>query len=333
MANCALIVGITGQDGSYLTEFLLEKGYEVHGIIRRSSLFNTDRIDHLYHDPHKGGTRLVLHYGDLTDGSRLRRVLATARPDEVYNLGAQSHVKVSFDLPEYTAEVIAVGTLKLLEALRDYVLDSGRSVRFYQAGSSEMFGRAPAPQNENTSFYPRSPYGASKAAAHWYAVNYREAYGLFICNGILFNHESPRRGETFLTRKVTRAVGRIKEGLQDRLYLGNLDSVRDWGFAGDYVEAMWLMLQQGAPDDYVIATGVAHTVREFVERAFSAAGLDWRTHVEVDPRYLRPSEVDALCGDATKARRVLGWQPRVEFDELIRMMVAYDIDLARREGP
>jgi GDPmannose 4,6-dehydratase len=333
MANCALIIGITGQDGSYLTEFLLKKGYEVHGMIRRSSLFNTDRIDHLYHDPHKGDTRLVLHYGDLTDGSRLRRVLETVRPDEVYNLGAQSHVKVSFDLPEYTAEVIAVGTLKLLEALRDYVLDSGRLVRFYQAGSSEMFGGAPGPQNENTPFYPRSPYGASKAAAHWYAVNYREAYGLFICNGILFNHESPRRGETFLTRKVTRAVGRIKEGLQDRLYLGNLDSVRDWGFAGDYVEAMWLMLQQGAPDDYVIATGVAHTVREFVDRAFSAAGLDWRTHVEVDARYLRPSEVDALCGDATKARRVLGWQPRVTFDELIRMMVAYDIDLARRELP
>lgn len=331
MANCALIVGITGQDGSYLAEFLLEKGYEVHGIIRRSSLFNTDRIDHLYHDPHQGGPRLVLHYGDLTDGSGLRRVLETVRPDEVYNLGAQSHVRVSFDLPEYTAEVIAMGTIRLLEAMRDYNSNNGHSVRFYQAGSSEMFGGAPAPQNESTPFYPRSPYGASKVAAHWYAVNYREAYGLFICNGILFNHESPRRGETFLTRKVTRAIGRIKEGLQDSLYLGNLDAVRDWGFAGDYVEAMWLMLQQAAPDDYVIATGEAHTVREFVERAFSAAGLDWLSHVKVDPRYFRPTEVETLRGDTAKARRMLNWQPRVTFDELIHMMVEHDIDLARRE--
>ncbi len=331
MATRALITGITGQDGSYLTEFLLAKGYEVHGLMRRASLFNTDRIDHLYHDPHLAGPRLTLHYGDLTDGTGLRRVLETVNPDEVYNLGAQSHVKVSFDIPEYTAEVVAVGTLRLVEAVRDHVLHGGRPVRYYQAGSSEMFGAAPPPQSETTPFYPRSPYGVSKLAAHWFAVNYREAHGLFICNGILFNHESPRRGETFVTRKITRAVGRITQGLQDKLYLGNLEAQRDWGFTGDYVEAMWLMLQQQNPDDYVIATGKAHCVRDVVELAFAAAGLDWRRHLEVDRRYFRPTEVDALCGDPTKARDVLGWKPRVGFPELVKMMVEHDIELARRE--
>jgi GDPmannose 4,6-dehydratase len=331
MAKRALITGITGQDGSYLTEFLLRKGYEVHGVMRRASLFNTDRIDHLYHDPHIGGTPLTLHYGDLSDGTGLRRVLETVDPDEVYNLGAQSHVKVSFDIPEYTAEVVAVGALRLIEAVRDHILHGGRPVRYYQAGSSEMFGAAPPPQSERTPFYPRSPYGVSKVAAHWFAVNYREAYGLFICNGILFNHESPRRGETFVTRKVTRAVGRISQGLQDKLYLGNLEAQRDWGFTGDFVEAMQLMLQQEKPDDYVIATGDAHSVREFVELAFASAGLDWRRHVEVDRRYFRPTEVDVLRGDAAKARRILGWEPRVTFAELVEMMVRHDVDLARRE--
>jgi GDPmannose 4,6-dehydratase len=331
MAKRALITGVNGQDGSYLTEFLVTRGYEVHGLVRRASLFNTDRIDHLYHDPHLSGVKLSLHYGDLTDGTALRRVLEAVDPDEVYNLGAQSHVKVSFEVPEYTAEVVAVGTLRLIEALRDHVLRHQRPIRYYQAGSSEMFGAAPPPQNEGTPFYPRSPYGVSKAAAHWFAVNYREAYGLFICNGILFNHESPRRGETFVTRKVTRAVGRISEGLQDKLFLGNLDAQRDWGFAGDYVEAMWLMLQQAQPDDFVIATGEAHSVREFVELAFAEVGLDWRRHVEIDPRYLRPTEVDALRGDPAKARRELGWRPRVEFGGLVRMMVANDLEMARRE--
>jgi GDPmannose 4,6-dehydratase len=331
MARRALITGITGQDGSYLTEFLLAKGYEVHGLMRRASLFNTDRIDHLYHDPHLAGPRLTLHYGDLADGTSLRRVLETVNPDEVYNLGAQSHVKVSFEIPEYTAEVVAVGTLRLVEAVRDHILHGGRPVRYYQAGSSEMFGGAPPPQSERTPFYPRSPYGVSKVAAHWFAVNYREAYGLFICNGILFNHESPRRGETFVTRKITRAVGRITQGLQDKLYLGNLEAERDWGFTGDYVEAMWLMLQQQNPDDYVIATGKAHCVRDLVELAFAAAGLEWQRHIEVDRRYFRPTEVDALCGDPAKARDVLGWKPRVSFPELVKMMVEHDIELARRE--
>jgi len=331
MARRALITGITGQDGSYLTEFLVAKGYEVHGLMRRASLFNTDRIDHLYHDPHLAGVKLSLHYGDLSDGTGLRRVLEGVDPDEVYNLGAQSHVKVSFEVPEYTADVVALGTLRLVEALRDHVQHRGRPVRYYQAGSSEMFGAAPPPQNERTPFYPRSPYGVSKVAAHWFAVNYREAYGLFICNGILFNHESPRRGETFVTRKVTRAVGRISEGLQDKLFLGNLDAERDWGFTGDYVEAMWLMLQQDKPDDFVIATGQSHSVREFVELAFAEAGLDWQRHVEIDPRYLRPTEVDALRGDPEKAQRQLGWRPQVGFRELVRMMVASDIELARRE--
>ena len=332
MVKRALITGATGQDGSYLIELLLAKSYEVHGLIRRTSTFNTDRIDHLYHDPHLGGANLTLHYGDLTEPSGLRRLLEEVDPDEIYNLGAQSHVRVSFDIPEYTAEVTALGTLRLLEALRGHVLHGGRPARCYQAGSSEMFGSSAPPQNEQTSFSPRSPYGASKVAAHWFAVNYREAYGLFISNGILFNHESPRRGETFVTRKVTRAVGRIARGLQDKLYLGNLDALRDWGFAGDYVEAMWLMLQQDGPEDYVIATGEPHSVRELVETAFAEADLDWRRHVEVDPRYFRPTEVDALCGDAAKARRILGWTPRVTFKELIRMMVASDMDLARREA-
>jgi GDPmannose 4,6-dehydratase len=327
----ALITGVTGQDGAYLAQFLLSKGYEVHGIVRRASLFNTDRIDHLYHDLHVGGANFRLHYGDMTDGSSLRHILEQVAPNEVYNLGAQSHVKVSFDIPEYTADVDAVGTLRLLEALRDHIRQRGQSVRYYQAGSSEMFGASPPPQNERTPFYPRSPYAVSKVAAHWFAVNYREAYNLFICNGILFNHESPQRGETFVTRKVTRAVGRIKEGLQDKLFLGNLDARRDWGFAGDYVEAMWLMLQQDEPDDYVVATGESHSVRDFVELAFAEVGLDFKNFVEIDPRYLRPTEVEALNGDATKARQRLGWAPRVGFRELIKMMVAHDLDLARRE--
>jgi len=327
----ALITGITGQDGSYLAELLLQKGYEVHGIIRRASTFNTDRIDHLYKDPHDPEARLFLHYGDLTDGTGLRRILEKVQPDEVYNLGAQSHVKVSFEQPEYTADVVATGTLRLLEALRDYIKVSGKEVRIYQAGSSEMFGASPPPQNEKTPFYPRSPYAAAKVAAYWYAVNYREAYGLFICNGILFNHESPRRGETFVTRKITRAVGRIKMGLQEKLYLGNLEAKRDWGYAGDYVEAMWLMLQKPEPDDYVIATGESHSVREFLEEAFGYVGLDWRRYVEVDPRYFRPTEVDHLQGDATKARAKLGWRPKVSFKELVRMMVDHDLELARQE--
>jgi GDPmannose 4,6-dehydratase len=331
MAKRALITGVTGQDGVYLTEFLLGKGYEVHGLLRRASQFNTDRIDHLYHDPHLPGVNLTLHYGDLSDGTALRRVLEKVQPDEVYNLAAQSHVKVSFEVPEYTADVVAMGTLRLLDALRDYVAHSGNQVHCYQAGSSEMYGAAPAPQSERTPFYPRSPYAVSKVAAHWYAVNYREAYGMFICNGILFNHESPRRGETFVTRKVTRAAARIKEGLQGKLYLGNLDAKRDWGFAGDYVEAMWLMLQQPEPGDYVVATGETHSVRELVEQAFKQVGLDWQRHVEIDNRYLRPTEVDVLQGDAAKARQALGWQPRIGFGDLVAMMVAHDLDLARRE--
>ena len=326
----ALITGITGQDGSYLAELLLAKGYEVHGVIRRASTFNTDRIDHLYADPHESPA-LHLHYGDLTEGRVIRQILEKYQPLEVYNLGAQSHVRVSFDQPEYTAEVVGVGTLRLLEAVRDFCERSGAQVKVYQAGSSEMYGAAPPPQNEGTPFHPRSPYAVSKVAAHWFATNYREAYGLFVSNGILFNHESPRRGETFVTRKITRAIGRIKEGLQERLYLGNLDARRDWGFAGDYVEAMWLMLQQDEPDDYVVATGESHSVREFLEEAFGYASLDWRRHVEIDQRYLRPSEVDHLRGDATKARTRLGWGPKVTFSGLVRMMVDHDWEEARRE--
>ena len=328
----ALITGITGQDGSYLTEFLLAKGYEVHGIIRRASSFNTDRIDHLYRDPHIPGTRLFLHYGDLSDGAVIRRIIEKSRPDEIYHLGAQSHVAVSFAEPRYTAEIDAVGTLRVLEAIRDVCGSGNREIRFYNAGSSEMFGASPPPQTLDTPFYPRSPYAVSKVAAHWFTVNYREAYDLFLCNGILFNHESPRRGETFVTRKITRAVGRIATGLQEKLYLGNLEAKRDWGFAGDYVEAMWLMLQQDAPDDYVVATGEAYTVREAVEEAFKLVDLDWQQYVEVDPRYFRPTEVDYLLGDATKAREKLGWEPKVRFHELIRMMVESDLELAHQES-
>jgi GDPmannose 4,6-dehydratase len=327
----ALITGITGQDGSYLTEFLLAKGYEVHGIVRRASTFNTNRIDHLYRDPHDPAARLFLHYGDLNDGTGMRTIIDRVKPAELYNLGAQSHVKVSFEQPEYTADVVALGTLRLLEAVRDYELMSGVRVRFYQAGSSEMFGIAPPPQNEKTPFHPRSPYAASKVAAHWYAVNYREAYQMFICNGILFNHESPRRGETFVTKKISRAAARIKAGLESRLYLGNLDSKRDWGFAGDYVEAMWLMLQQDKPDDYVIGTGEAHTVREFLEEAFSRLGLDWRNHVQEDARYFRPTEVNYLLADAAKARAALGWQPKIRFKELVRIMTDHDYEIALKE--
>jgi len=327
----ALVTGITGQDGSYLAELLLAKGYEVHGIVRRASSFNTGRLSHLYQDPHEKGTRLLLHYGDLADGTGIRRLLEAIQPQEVYNLGAQSHVRVSFDQPEYTADVVGLGTLRLLEALRDYQQRSGHAVRLYQAGSSEMFGASPPPQNEQTPFRPRSPYAVSKVTAHWFAVNYRESYDLFACNGILFNHESPRRGETFVTRKITRAVGRIKAGLQERVYLGNLDVRRDWGFAGDYVDAMWRMLQQSRPDDYVVATGESHSVREFVEVAFAAVDLDWRNHVSTDPRYFRPTEVDHLRGDARKAAERLGWLPSVSFAELVQMMVDHDLDLARQE--
>jgi len=327
----ALITGITGQDGSYLARLLLSKGYEVHGILRRTSTFNTDRIDEIYQDPHEPGNRLMLHYGDLTDGTSLRRIIEKVSPTEVYNLGAQSHVRVSFDQPEYTADTVATGTLRLLEAVRDHCSISGLRIRFYQAGSSEMFGAALPPQSEKTPFCPRSPYAASKVAAHWYAMNYRQAYDLFICNGILFNHESPQRGETFVTRKITRAAGRIKEGLQKTLFLGNLDARRDWGYAGDYVEAMWLMLQQPKPDDYVIATAESHSVREFLEMAFGALDLDWREYVQMDPRYLRPTEVDHLLGDPSRAKTKLGWKPTVSFTQLVTMMVEHDLDLARRE--
>jgi GDPmannose 4,6-dehydratase len=330
LQKTALITGITGQDGSYLAEFLLAKGYEVHGIIRRASTFNTDRIDHLYRDPHDPSTRLFLHYADLSDGTGLRRILERVRPDEVYNLAAQSHVKVSFEQPEYTADIVAVGTLRLLEALRDYIAHSGHAARLYQAGSSEMYGSALPPQNEHTPFHPRSPYAVSKVAAHYYAVNYREAYGMFICNGLLFNHESPRRGETFVTRKITRAIGRIMTNLQQKLYLGNLEARRDWGYAGDYVEAMWLMLQH-EPGDYVVATGESHSVQDFLDEAFGYVGLDWQAHVEIDPSYFRPTEVDVLLGDATKAREKLGWQPSVTFPTLVRMMVDHDFELARQE--
>jgi GDPmannose 4,6-dehydratase len=324
----ALITGITGQDGSYLTELLLEKGYEVHGIVRRSSSFNTGRIDHLYHDPHLPGTRLFLHYGDLDDGSSLNLLLRKIRPDEIYNLGAQSHVRVSFDVPEYTGQVTGIGAARLFEGVREADL---ATTRVYQASSSEMFGSSPPPQNESTPFCPRSPYGCAKLYAYWMGVNYRQAHGLFVANGILFNHESPRRGETFVTRKITRAASRIRLGLQEKLYLGNLEAKRDWGFARDYVEAMWQMLQQDRGDDYVVATGEAHTVREFCELAFSHVGLDYRKHVEIDPRYYRPTEVDYLLGDASKATRVLGWKARTTFDQLVNLMVEGDLALAESE--
>lgn len=327
----ALVTGITGQDGSFLAELLITKGYEVHGVIRRASTFNTDRLDQIYSDPHDAAVALHLHHGDVTDGTSLRQIIEQVQPDEIYNLAAQSHVRVSFDQAEYTADVVATGTLRLLEAVHDYCRNTGRMVRFYQAGSSEMYGAANAPQSEITPFYPRSPYAVSKVAAHWYAVNYREAYDLFVCNGILFNHESERRGETFVTRKITRALGRIRCGLQEKLYLGNLDSRRDWGYAGDYVEAMWLMLQQPQPDDYAVATGESHSVREFLEVASAHCGIDWKKHVETDPRYFRPTEVDFLCGDASKARVKLGWKPRIGFDELVRIMMDHDLELAQQE--
>jgi GDPmannose 4,6-dehydratase len=318
----ALITGITGQDGSYLAELLLGNGYEVHGIIRRASTFNTERIEHLYQDPHLRGTRLFLHYGDLSDSVNLVKLLHELQPAEIYHLGAQSHVRVSFDIPEYTADISGVGTIRILEAIRE----AGVRPRFYQASSSEMFGKvAEIPQRETTPFHPRSPYGVSKVFAYWATVNYRESYDLYACNGILFNHESPRRGETFVTRKITRAVAYIKAGLQKKLYLGNLDAKRDWGYAPEYVEAMWLMLQQDKPDDYVIATGETHSVQEFCEEAFGLVGLNWQEYVELDKRYLRPAEVDILIGDAVRAKKQLGWEPKVKFKELVKIMVEADV--------
>jgi GDPmannose 4,6-dehydratase len=326
--NVAFVTGVTGQDGSYLTELLLGEGYDVHGIVRRSSTFGTERIDHLYVDPHLASGGLFLHYGDLTDGNSLSSLLGEIQPSEIYNLGAQSHVAVSFQNPIYSVDVDALGTLRLLEAARQLKSPP----RFYQASSSEMYGMVrETPQTETTPFYPRSPYAAAKAYSFWQTVNYREAYDMYACNGILFNHESPRRGETFVTRKITRAATRIKLGLQDRLFLGNLDAERDWGFAGDYVRAMWLMLQQDGPDDYVIATGERHSVRELCELTFQLVDLDWEDHVEIDPRYLRPSEVDLLQGDASKARRTLNWSPTVSFTELVELMVESDLELAKRE--
>lgn len=323
----ALITGVTGQDGSYLAELLLEKGYEVHGLIRRASTFNTGRVEHLYTDPHVEGAKFFLHYGDLTDGSRLVTLLSKIRPDEVYHLAAQSHVRVSFDEPEFTGDTTGIGTTRILEAIRMI----GLQCRFYQASSSEMFGATPPPQNELTPFWPRSPYGAAKVYGYWMARNYREAYGMYAANGILFNHESPRRGETFVTRKITRAAARIKAGLDKHLYLGNLDSVRDWGYAKEYVEAMWLMLQTDEPSDYVVATGTAYTVRDFVQLAFGRAGLDWEKYVKFDERYLRPSEVDALIGDASKAAEILGWKPKTLPPDLARLMVDADYELAMAE--
>ncbi|HOW35846.1 MAG TPA: GDP-mannose 4,6-dehydratase [Candidatus Omnitrophota bacterium] len=324
----ALITGITGQDGSYLTELLLKKNYDVYGIIRRSSSFNTERIDHLYQDPHEKKLHLKLIYGDLNDASSLNHIIKTIKPDEIYNLGAQSHVRVSFDIPEYTAESAALGAVRLLDAIRD----SGIKTKFYQASSSEMFGKVQEiPQTEKTPFYPRSPYGVAKVYAHWITVNYREAYDMFACSGILFNHESPRRGETFVTRKITMALAKIKHGLQDKLFLGNLDAKRDWGFAGDYVEAMWLMLQQKKADDYVVATGETHSVKEFLTEAFDYIGLNWKKYVEIDKRYFRPTEVDVLVGDSSKARRILKWKPKVNFKQLVRMMVDNDMALVRQK--
>ena len=318
----ALITGITGQDGSYLTELLLNKGYEVHGIIRRASTFNTGRIDHLYQDPHINGVRLFLHYGDIADSTNLIKLLYRIQPEEIYHLAAQSHVRVSFDIPEYTGDVTGLGTIRILEAVRE----TGLKTKFYQASSSEMYGKVQEiPQRESTPFYPRSPYGAAKAYAYWVTVNYRESYGIFACNGILFNHESPRRGETFVTRKITRGVAQIKAGLADKLHLGNLDAKRDWGYAKEYVMAMWLMLRHEEPDDYVIATGETHSVREFIQEAFSYAGLDWRKHVEIDSKYYRPAEVDLLVGDASKAKSKLGWAPRTRFKDLVRLMVDADV--------
>lgn len=324
----ALITGITGQDGSYLAEFLLKKDYIVHGLIRRASTFNTGRIEHIYKDPHDPATRLFLHYGDLSDSGQLTHLIYNIQPDEIYHLAAQSHVRISFDMPEYTGDVVALGTTRILEAIRR----SGIKARFYQASSSEMFGGAPPPQNESTVFEPRSPYAAAKVYAYHIACNYRLAYGIFASNGILFNHESPRRGETFVTRKITRGATRIKLRRQEKLYLGNLEAKRDWGYAGDYVEAMWMMLQEDVPDDFVIATGESHSVKEFVVKAFDSLGLDWETYVEVDPRYFRPTEVDFLLGDATKARDKLKWQPKVDFNQLVKLMVDSDMELAQKEA-
>lgn len=328
----ALITGITGQDGSYLAELLLEKGYEVHGLVRRASTFNRGRIDHLAVGPSHTTGRLHLHYGDMADGSSMRRVVESTLPDEVYNLAAQSHVRVSFDQPEYTADIVATGTLRLLEAVREHIDRTGRQVKFYQAGSSEMFGATAPPQRETTPFHPRSPYAVSKLAAHWFSVNHREAFGMFCCNGILFNHESPRRGESFVTRKISLAVARIATGTQQKLALGNLDARRDWGFAGDYVDAMWRMLQQPWPDDYVVATGESHSVKEFVQAAFAHVNLEWERYVSLDEKYLRPSEVDHLLGDASKAREKLGWSPTVSFEGLVSMMVDADLKVAEREA-
>lgn len=326
----ALITGITGQDGSYLVELLLSKGYEVHGLIRRASTFNTERIDHLYQDPHVKERSLFLHYGDMGDSSNLIRLVYEIQPDEIYNLAAQSHVRVSFDSPEFTGDVDALGTMRLLEAI--HLTGCAAKTRFYQASTSELFGLVQeVPQKETTPFYPRSPYAVAKLYGYWAVRNYREAYNIFASNGILFNHESPRRGETFVTRKITRAVGRIKMGLQEKLYMGNINSLRDWGFAGDYVEGMWRILQHDKPDDFVLATGEMHSVKEFLEIAFSEVGLDWEKYVDYDPRYMRPTEVDQLLGDATKARTVLGWEPKVKFRELVSMMVASDLDLAEKE--
>lgn len=327
----ALITGITGQDGSYLAELLLEKGYEVHGVIRRSSSFNTDRIDHLYQDPHIKDVKLFLHYGDLADSVQMVKLLYSLQPDEIYNLGAQSHVRVSFDVPEYTGDVVGVGAVRILEAIREAKLVN--KVKFYQASSSEMFGKVQeVPQTETTPFWPRSPYACAKMYAHWLTVNYRESYDMFACSGILFNHESPRRGETFVTRKITRAATRIKMGLQEKLYLGNLDAKRDWGYAKEYVEMMWLMLQQDKPDDYVIATNETHTVKEFVQETFGRLDLDWEEYVEYDKRYERPAEVELLIGDPAKAKKQLGWEPKVKFKELVQIMVDADLKLAEREA-
>jgi len=327
MAKKALISGITGQDGSYLAELLLSKGYEVHGIIRRSSSFNTKRINHIYEDVHKVNPKMYLHYGDLSDASSLNKLITSIEPEEIYNLGAQSHVRVSFDIPEYTADIAGMGTLRFLEAIRE----TGVKSKFYQASSSEMYGKVKdTPQSENTPFYPRSPYACAKVFAYWTTVNYRESYDMFCCNGILFNHESPRRGETFVTRKITKAIGAIKRGEQDKLYLGNIDAKRDWGYAKEYVEAMWLMMQQDKPGDYVVATGRTNTVREFLEEAFSHAGLDWQKHVEIDSKYFRPAEVDLLIGDTTKTKRELGWEAKVGLKELVRIMV--DADMQKENG-
>jgi len=328
MVKKAIITGITGQDGSYLAEFLLSKGYEVHGIIRRSSTFGTERIDHIYQDPHEENIRLSLHYGDLSDGSSLRHILSKVHPQEVYNLAAQSHVGVSFEQPEYTADTTGLGSIRLLEAIKD--IDT--SIRYYQASSSELYGMTPAPQNENTLFHPCSPYACSKLYSFWQTINYRESYGIFCSNGILFNHESPRRLETFVTRKITRAATRISLGLQDCLYLGNLDTKRDWGFAGDYIEGMWRILQRDEPDDFVIATGEMHSVREFLEEAFGMLNLDWKKYVRIDDKYKRPKDVPELCGDMTKAKEALGWEPKIKFKELVKMMVESDLVLAKREN-